>query len=244
MSTFSSLPLYLYQVIWTGVDWLFPPICAGCGTAGSRWCAVCQNKVEQVPSPVCAICGCGGQEEKLCKACSEKKPTYDGLRSWALYEEPLRQAVHQLKYHRDLTLGEILSRPLERVLRKTGWDIDWIIPVPLSPQRARQRGYNQSTFLAFPLALAMGLSIRPDGLFRVRETVAQVGLPAAQRRINVKNAFKAEPGIVAGKRILLIDDVTTTGATMEACSNALKTAGAEAVYGLTLARSNWPDQAG
>lgn len=243
MSTFSSLSLTLYQVFWTGLDWLYPPTCAGCGISSSRWCAACQAKVEQVPQPVCSLCGSGGQEGALCLACRQKRPSYDGLRSYALYVEPIRQAVHHLKYDRDITLGEILSRPLWGILHKVNWQIDMIVPVPLSRQRARQRGYNQSTFLAIPLSLSSSIPLRPAALSRVRDTDAQVGLPARQRRINVNDAFKADSRLVGGKSVLLVDDVTTTGATMEACTNALKIAGAKAVYGLTLARSNWPEQA-
>jgi ComF family protein len=161
-----------------------------------------------------------------------------------LYSGPIRQAIHQLKYSRDITLGHILSRPMLGLLGQVGWQVDLIIPIPLSRQRARQRGYNQSTFLAAPLAIATEIPLRPAALSRVRETTAQVGLSGPQRRENVKNAFKAESSLVGGKRILIIDDVTTTGATMEACANALKSAGANTVFGLTLARSNWPDQAG
>jgi ComF family protein len=161
-----------------------------------------------------------------------------------LFGGSVRQALHQLKYHRDITLGIIFLPHLERTLHRENWAIDLIVPVPLSRQRARQRGYNQSTFLAFPLALSMAIPFRPAALSRVRETTAQVGLSSHQRLKNVENAFAADEALVSNKIVLVVDDVTTTGATINACANALKKAGATKVYGLTLARSNWPDQAG
>lgn len=244
MSTFSSLSKYLYQVFWTGFDWLYPPVCAGCGARGYRWCSGCEAKTEKVSQPVCFLCGRGNQEKSLCVECQHKKPAFDGLRSWAIYQEPIRQAIHQMKYHRDITLGETFSHNLEKLLHQVRWQFEMIVPVPLSRQRVRQRGYNQSTFLAFPLALSLNVPMQPSALERVRETSAQVGLTATQRRKNVENAFRADRELTVGRVVLLVDDVMTTGATLEACASALKNAGASTVYGLTLARSNWPDQAG
>jgi ComF family protein len=112
-----------------------------------------------------------------------------------------------------------------------------VTPVPLSVARQAERGYNQASLLARPLALAASLPFQPQALRKIRETPSQVGLTVEQRRGNVRDAFQANPGMVSKKIVLVIDDVTTSGATFEACSWALFEAGARKVYGLTLARA-------
>jgi ComF family protein len=159
------------------------------------------------------------------------------LRSWAIFQGPVREALHRLKYRRDLGLGEILSRSLMRVLQELEWPINVVMPVPLSIARQKQRGYNQAALLARPLALATDLAYRPKAIQRVRDTVTQVGLSLEQRRHNVVDAFQACSEIVAGKTILLVDDVATTGATLDACADALLLHGANEVYCLTVARA-------
>jgi ComF family protein len=117
------------------------------------------------------------------------------------------------------------------------WEIDLITPVPLGLARLAERGYNQSSLLARPLSLALHVPYRPQILSRVRETRSQVGLTAAERRENVSGAFVARSNGIMGRNVLLVDDVTTSGSTLDACAEALFTAGARQVYGLTLARA-------
>ncbi|MBN2548614.1 MAG: ComF family protein [Anaerolineales bacterium] len=148
----------------------------------------------------------------------------------------MRKAIHRLKYDGDMSLGDILSRYLISMYKSLGWQVDMIAPVPISPARRAQRGYNQAALLAFPLALGIGVEYTSDALEKVRETPTQVGLDGAQRRQNVAGAFEARPAIVQGKRVLIVDDVMTSGATLETCSQALVEAGACQVYGLTLGR--------
>jgi ComF family protein len=112
-----------------------------------------------------------------------------------------------------------------------------VIPVPLSPQRLRERGYNQAGLLARGFAELAGLRYAPEGAGRVRHTASQVGLSAEQRRANVAGAFEGRPRFVAGRAVILVDDVRTTGATLEACAEALRAAGAASIWGLTLARA-------
>jgi ComF family protein len=117
-----------------------------------------------------------------------------------------------------------------------GWPIDTMIPIPLGRQRYKQRGYNQVGMIALPLALALSLDYFPRGLSRQKETHSQVGLTRDERRQNVQNAFLADRR-VAGKVILIMDDVSTTGATLSAAADALFSAGAKDVYGLAVARA-------
>jgi len=112
-----------------------------------------------------------------------------------------------------------------------------IIPVPLGVDRLHERGYNQATMLARPLAFGLGVSLKPHALMRIRETRSQVGLTLAQRKTNVAGAFKGNPSVITGKSILIVDDVTTSGTTLNECGAALIGAGAVSVYGLTLARA-------
>jgi ComF family protein len=149
----------------------------------------------------------------------------------------VQKAIHRIKYKRDLSLGNELARYVSIFVNDMHLDITDVIPVPLGKKRLRDRGYNQVSIIAFPLALKLGLNYLPRGLVRIRETESQVGLNVKERNENVKNAFLANSRHVAGKNILLIDDVATTGATLTSCTNALRLGGASNVFAVTLARA-------
>jgi ComF family protein len=134
-------------------------------------------------------------------------------------------------------MGEILARPLITMLQKQAWKIDLVAPVPISVARRSQRGYNQASLLSIPIAFALGFAHRPDVLKKIKHTPSQVGLSYEQRRLNVAGSFSSCARDVAGKNILVVDDVTTSGATVDACAGALMQAGAQAVYAITLARA-------
>ncbi len=159
------------------------------------------------------------------------------MRSWVVFEGPIRHALHSLKYRRNVVLGDTLARYLAEYVKKLGWRADMVVPVPLGRQRMKERGYNQAGLLAQPLSVIQGWQYSPQAVLRIRETRSQVGLSAIERKENLSSAFRADTSRVCGKVILLIDDVATTGATLAACSDALLKAGAKAVYGLTLARA-------
>lgn len=231
------LSYQLYQFFWSTLDWVFPPKCGGCGKPGIRWCAQCQSSTRTIKSPVCPLCGQNITRVGPCVHCQVAAPRYTGLRSWAYYDGSIRNAIHQLKYNRNVGLGEILSRPLLKLFLDLGWKIDIITPVPLGLARIAERGYNQSSLLAKPLSLALGIPYCPQILWRQRETRSQVGLSASERRLNVVGAFAAQASLAADKSIIVIDDVATSGSTLEACADALFSVGARKVYGLTLARA-------
>ena len=130
-----------------------------------------------------------------------------------------------------------MSRPMIDYLILTGWMIDLVSPVPLGVARLKERGYNQAALLARPIALALTLTYKPNAVRRIRETRTQVGLALDQRRANVEGAFSSNSAIVSGKNLLIVDDVTTSGATLDACADALIGCGANQVYALTFART-------
>jgi competence protein ComFC len=238
------IPAYwLYRTFWIGVDWFYPPHCGGCQKFGERWCDECQKSVVKFAQMVCPKCGSYEPHGHLCAQCLVTPPPITELRSWGKFSGPLREAIHRLKYQKDLGLGEALSIHLIRLLHILNWPIDIITAVPLSMNRHAERGYNQTSLLAVPVALAHHIPYQPKAISRIRETSSQVGLSARKRQENVLNAFVADPNLVKGKVVLILDDVTTTGATLHNCSSALFTAGARMVYGLTLAKAVFEDDA-
>jgi len=224
---------------WDTLDFLFPPRCAGCDEWGERYCASCQEKTKIISSSICQICGepYHGRYRIVCQRCQTAELFYSSLRAWAYFEGPIQRAIHKLKYKKDLGLGEKLAQPLADLLLATKWDIDLVTAVPLDSARQRDRGYNQSLCLARPLAWKIGLPIVASIIKRIKKTRSQVGLSLEERKINVTGAFWAEQKHVVGKSILIIDDVVTTGSTINSCAEALIKANASRVYGLTLARA-------
>lgn len=237
MAPMSRLVYRYYRLMWSSLDWLYPPNCGGCGKPGRRWCPDCQQSTEIITPPFCSKCGQTQEDVGLCVRCRYTTQHYTALRSWAVFRDGLRKAIHRLKYRRDMSLGEILSRPLIHCLETYAWHIDIVIPVPLGLARLAERGYNQSALLARPFALGAELAYYPQALRRIRETQSQVGLSMEERRLNVDGAFQANKSLAEGHNILIIDDVATSGATIDACAVALLNAGANEVYGLTLARA-------
>jgi len=237
-------PAFLFHhLIWTAIDWIYPPVCGGCGKPGLRWCHECQQQITVLEEDaVCQSCGRPLPKTGTCQECRSMPPLYCALRSWGMYAGPLRNAIHRLKYKNDLGLGEALGYHLIQVYEKTQWHTDLIVPVPLSPQRLRERGYNQASLLARPVALYLKIPFSTQALKRVRHTNTQVGLKAFDRVQNVRNAFKASSTFVANKIVLVVDDVATTGSTLQECARALLEAGAKSVYGLTLARATFADE--
>ncbi len=229
----------IYKAGWSLLDIIFPPNCAGCGKWGEKYCAECLDNTRIIKPPICEICGepLGSSRKNLCDKCRNDGSGITAVRSWAFFEGPLQSAIHKLKYKQDVGLGGVLANPLIAMMSEYHWRIDMVVPVPLDKLRKKERGYNQSALLAKPLCWHTGLPYHPESVSRVKHTRQQVGLSRLERIENMKGAFKADPKIVGGKSVLLIDDVITTGATIKACASALLRAGASAAYGLTLARS-------
>jgi ComF family protein len=159
------------------------------------------------------------------------------MRSWAVFDSPVQNALHTIKYRRNIGLADSIAIQMVDFVSSLQWDIDIVIPVPLGRQRLKERGYNQVGLVARPLAYELGLEYAPQAIWKSRETRSQVGLTVSQRRENVSDAYQANPSVVKRRSILIMDDVATTGSTILACTNALISAGAREIYALTIARA-------
>lgn len=227
----------LFRLFWQGVDFLYPPICGGCGKKGVRWCDDCKRNTPLIREPFCTLCGMPLKKEGICSACQKTKPDYSASRSWAVFDGPVRQALHRIKYKRDIGLADALAAEMLNMVNELAWDVDLVLPVPLGKERLKERGYNQAGLIARPLAWAKRWEYLPSALKREKETRSQVGLSANERAINVRDAFVAMQAKVDGKSVLVVDDVSTTGATLNACARALKIGGAREVYALSVAKA-------
>jgi ComF family protein len=211
------------------------------------FCAPCTSRIRWALPPVCASCGlpfaAPGDVNHRCEACLRHPRQFRQARACALYEtgvddHPLKMALHRYKYRSEACLARPLARILLGRCPLPAHDYDRIVPVPLHTERLRWRGFNQALLLARPLSTRTGIPIDPHSLRRLRATRPQVELTGTERRANVARAFVvARPLAIRGRRILLVDDVYTTGSTVEDCSRALRAAGARVVDVLVLARA-------
>lgn len=217
------------------LDLLFPPRCVVCRRDGDWFCSACRQAVEKILPPICNCCG-RPLRHTACPYCQKLPLQIDGTRAIAFFEGSLRTAIHAFKYSHRVELANPLGMMLSDYFIHNPFPVDALIPIPLHAERERMRGYNQSKLLAQVLGQQSHLPIWSDTLTRTRHTRPQVELDAVDRRENVHAAFQATQQ-VRGAQILLIDDVCTTGATMDACAIALKESGAKAIWGLAIARS-------
>lgn len=220
-------------------DLFFPPHCVGCGKVGDFLCSDCCRKLPRILPPFCNRCGKPQIGGTLCPTCWGIRAGIDGIRSIFYFDGIVRKAIHELKYYNVRALSNCLAEFLYTYLQTNKIDGDTIIPVPLHKDRLRQRGYNQSALLARKLGKLAGISVTEDRLVRIKDSKPQARTKTGgERRKNVTGAFLCNSDELKGSRIILIDDVCTTGATLEACAETLKNAGVISVWGLTIAREN------
>jgi len=187
--------------------------------------------------PLCPNCGRPQASGIVCPSCWQRKAEIDGIRSLFSFDEVIRKAVHELKYRNLKAISPCLAELLADYLRSNPLPGEALICVPLHPRRLRERGYNQSSLLARKLGRRIALPVIKDCLIRVKQAQPQVrAVDVEERWRNVADAFVCRDEQVRGKQIILIDDVCTSGATLETCAAALKSKGAASVWGLTLAR--------
>ena len=216
---------------------LFPQWCVGCGKKGDFICHSCRRSLPRIMPPLCPRCGKPQSSGILCSSCVSWQAEIDGIRSPFRFDGVMRQAIHQLKYRNLRTLAAPLARLLNDYLITSPVPGEVLVPVPLHRKRLRERGYNQSSLLARELSKLTSLPVVDDCLIRQRHAPPQTKTSTVdERQSNVVDAFACGDQRLRDKQVLLIDDVSTSGATLDACAVALKAAGATSVWGLVLAR--------
>jgi len=231
------------------LDILFPPRCHACKAfipdAGAiHLCAACLEACTLIRSPLCKTCGmpflAAGGDDHLCGVCITEPPRFTAARAAALFGGPVRDLIHRLKYNGRVQLcrplGLLTGQQLASFAEAASADL--VIPVPLHVKRLRQRGFNQAILLGEILARQWRLPLSRANLQRIRWTEPQINLSAAERVANVRGAFAvSEPALLKGKRIILVDDVFTTGSTVAECARVLFKAEAAEVRVVTVCRA-------
>ena len=227
------------------VDGILPPRCLACGAVVSEpdaLCGACWAAINFFTPPWCAVCGLPFAypvgEEAVCAACARDHPSWDRARAVMRYDKNSRRLVLMLKHGDHTHLATAFGRWMLRAGAELLDGADLVVPVPLHWTRLFARRYNQAALLAQAVRAAGGPPVGPDWLLRRRRTPSQGRLGPAARARNVRGAFALRRGcVVRGKRVVVVDDVLTTGATAEECARVLRRAGAAYVGVLTLARA-------
>lgn len=231
------------------LDTIFPPLCHACKAYLTdpetlHLCTQCMQKVEPISSPLCTICGApfateGGADHK-CGRCSEAPPPFAAARAAVVYDGVVQELIHTFKYDLKVQLRLPLALLTLRLLTPfiQTKNPDLVLPVPLHSKRLRARGFNQALLLGEKMAKEWNIPLSRRNLLRTRWTEPQIHLAAADRIANVRGAFAlAHPEEIGNRRIVLIDDVYTTGSTAAECAKTLMLAGAKEVVVVTVARA-------
>ena len=220
------------------LDILYPPRCVGCNKEDLFLCSTCLDSLPRLVAPYCLVCAQPIARGETCSRCLASPLAIDGIRAPFLMEGTIREAVHRLKYNNLRAIAPTLGGLLAEFLDSQQMQGQVLMPVPMHPRRERQRGYNQAHLLAKEAGSRLGIPVVPKLLSRVSNSPPQAKSPGAEeRRANVQGSFQClRPFLVNGLEVVLVDDVCTTGATLEACAVALKEAGAASVWGVALAR--------
>ncbi len=229
--------LKAYSLAWKFVDLVYPPQCIQCKKIGYRICPTCWQQRIYFSEKICAVCGSPLQENSICLGCATESQRFEKIRSLGPYQGILRSFILAMKFKRDLGLPELILPDLVALIEKSGFPVDCLIPVPLSKKRLKQRGYNQVVLWGIPLGKVLGIPFNTTILTQTKETASQVSLSAEERWKNIRGAFSVDIDQVEGKDILILDDVITTGATLDECARVLRKAGARKISALTIARS-------
>lgn len=223
-------------------DLVYPGRCVHCNKIGSYFCRSCQSQTVAVGDAICIRCGQPTTIRCTCHFCKQTPPNpLRAMRGVVFYGGSIASAIQALKYEERKQLAAPLASYLISYLEEHPITFDALVPVPLHPDRLAERGYNQSDLLAEHTGEARDIPVRTDLIVRTRDTQPQVDLRRNERQENVRQAFEpvqAQP--LQGETILLIDDVCTTGATLIACAEALRRAGAGDIWALTVARARPP----
>lgn len=209
------------KLLWLGnatVDMVFPPRCLHCGRVDTWWCDMCHQALGNLPIEVVSLKVSGIAQVVTTSV-------HDGI---------CQDAIQGLKYHGQQGLSVTLGQRLVRVLTQMSWTFDMIIPVPIHTTRIAERGYNHSKYLGDVIHHDLGIELVDDALIKTQATRPQVGLTRAERLVNLEGVFDVDNSRIRGRRVLLVDDVTTTGATLGECAKVLRTNGVTEVYAITV----------
>jgi ComF family protein len=241
------IALQKFELLQSAVSLLYPPLCTICGRsirAGEYLCDQCETKAVRIVAPFCEKCSepFDGAITGVftCANCAHRRIYFDAAVAAYRGRGIVREVIHEFKYGRRIHLRHLVARWLRSALddeRLLGRCFDVIIPVPLHPTRQRERGFNQATLLAELLSAQTSIRCKPL-LERTRYTTTQTALDRSERMENLHNAFRLRKNAdVRGLRVLLVDDVLTTGSTLNECARVLKRAGAFSVHAATAARA-------
>lgn len=217
---------------------LFPQNCYLCGAKAGRHpvCAGCSADLERHTTAACPICAHPTALGEICGQCLRHPPAYQHTLAAYRYEFPTDKLIHALKYQHQFALVDTLIAPLLELASNTARP-DALLAMPLHPHRLRERGYNQSQLLAAAISHRLNIPLLPLAASRNRNTRPQTGLPLSERHANIKNAFTADTQQVMGKHIAIVDDVMTSGSTLNSLAHSLKRAGASEVSCWVVARA-------
>lgn len=230
-----------YKLASSFLSALYPSTCPVCKAPSDNIsyapiCMGCWERIKRYIGPSCRVCASPliSEYSRICADCLSHKPYFSMVLSYGLYSDTLREAIHYLKF----SGLKRLARPLGKFLQELPVpEMDGIVPVPLSKKSLRQRGFNQTLLLARVLSGCLKIPVHMDTLYKTRDTLPQIELSAKERISNLKNAFEVS-GDLSGLRLILLDDVMTTGATARECSKTLMKGGAKEVIVVTIARSS------
>lgn len=219
------------------IDFFFPRSCVGCGKVGDFVCIKCSKKLARLQPPICQRCGRPESSGTYCNECWGTNTGLDSIRSVFVFDGIIRSAVHELKYRNLQSIAGCLSQYMAEYFQENKLTGDILLAVPMHEKRMKRRGYNQSELLANEISNMISIPVISGVIVRARDNKPQARTTCVEeRRKNMENAFTCVSNDIKGKEVIIIDDVCTSGATLEACAAVLKERGAKKVSGFTLAR--------
>lgn len=227
------------------LDYLFPKRCALCDglLRGAKMeagcCDSCNERIERIHSPRCYACGAPllSNDREFCDDCVTRPRSYESNRAVYVYEDKVKDSLMRFKYNNRREYasfyGRVMGEELKDYIKASG--VSAIIPVPIHKNRRKKRGYNQAELLAYEISRYCGVKVLDNYLIRCGETTAQKGLSSLERLKNLENTFNVSQDMIQLDKVMLVDDIFTTGSTIEACSRVLLKSGVSRVYAVTIA---------
>mgnify|MGYP002398471597 CR=1 FL=1 len=242
VETLSNATDALHGLLLHVTDLLMPQNCFVCGghAGGNAACAPCRAELPARVGAACRVCAEPIIEGSVCGRCRRDPPAFDATRAVFDYAFPVDAMLHALKYRHRLALADFFAAEMVRLVPDLRRQADVVLPMPLHPRRLAERGFNQAVEIARPVARASGLPLNLTAVRRIRNTIAQAGLDREARLRNPRGAF-ASDGSLSGLRVVVVDDVMTTGATLDELARLLKARGAAWVGNFVVARTPAPD---